>query len=144
MSQHARVLSVQTRMKTLHEELLLAARTGLWPEKPFFAMTLDQLKGAVQPCYDLRAEIAETQKRLTSLIAQCKDADASAIKLAKNIVHAVKADPAEGENSPLYAAMGYVRASEPQQRSHARAESGADIGERAGAGGGQSIRTSHV
>jgi hypothetical protein len=27
-------------------------------------------------------------------------------------VHAVKADPTEGENSPLYAAMGYVRSSD--------------------------------
>jgi hypothetical protein len=34
------------------------------------------------------------------------------IKLTRNIVHAVKADPTEGENSPLYAAMGYVRASD--------------------------------
>jgi hypothetical protein len=30
-------------------------------------MTLDQYKEAVKPCYDLRAEIAETQKRLKSL-----------------------------------------------------------------------------
>ena len=27
-------------------------------------------------------------------------------------MHAVKADPTEGENSPLYAAMGYVRESD--------------------------------
>ncbi len=94
----------------------VAAVTDGWssvrPEKPFFGVTLEQYKEAVKPCYDFRVEIAETQKRLKSLIAQCKDADASALKLTKNIVHAVKADPTEGEDSPLYAAMGYVRASD--------------------------------
>jgi hypothetical protein len=86
--------------------------SSLCPGKPFFGMTLDQYKESVKVCYDVRVEIAETQKRLKSLHAKCKDADAAAIKLTKNIVHAVKADPTEGENSPLYAAMGYVRASD--------------------------------
>ena len=88
------------------------AWSSLCPGKSFFGMTLEQYKESVKPCYDLRAEIAETQKRQKSLNAKCKDADAAALKLTKNIVHAVKADPTEGENSPLYAAMGYVRASD--------------------------------
>jgi hypothetical protein len=88
------------------------AWSSLCPEKSFFGMTLDQYKESVKPCYDLRVEIAETQKRLKSLNAKCKDADAAALKLTKSIVHAVKADPTEGEDSPLYAAMGYVRASD--------------------------------
>ena len=88
------------------------AWSSLCPEKSFFGMTLGQYKESVKPCYDLRAEIAETQKRLKSLNAKCKDADAAALKLTKNVVQAVKADPTEGENSPLYAAMGYVRASD--------------------------------
>ena len=88
------------------------AWSGVRPEKPFFGLTLDQYKVAVKSCYDIRAEIAEVQKRLKSLIAKRDDADAAALQLTKNIVHAVKADPTEGENSPLYAAMGYVRASD--------------------------------
>jgi hypothetical protein len=94
----------------------IAAVTDGWssvsPEKQFFGMTLDQYRAAVKPSYDIRAEIAEAQKRLKSLFAKRKDADAAAIKLTKNIVHAVKADPTEGEDSPLYAAMGYVRAAD--------------------------------
>lgn len=35
--------------------------------------------------------------------------EAAALELTRNVVHAVKADPAVGENSLLYAAMGYVR-----------------------------------
>ena len=88
------------------------AWSSLCPTKSFFGMTLDQYKEAVKPCYDIRAEIAETRKRLESLTAKCSDADAAALKLTKNVVQAVKADPTEGENSPLYAAMGYVRASD--------------------------------
>ena len=88
------------------------AWSSLCPTKSFFGMTLDQFKEAVKPCADLRVEIAETRKRLMSLTAKCKDADAAALKLTKSIVQSVKADPTEGENSPLYAAMGYVRASD--------------------------------
>ena len=82
------------------------------PTKSFFGMTRDQYKEAVKPVFELRAAIAETEKLLKSLIAKRKDADADALRLTRNIVHAVKADPTEGENSPLYAAMGYVRRSE--------------------------------
>jgi hypothetical protein len=82
------------------------------PTKSFFGITRDQYKEAVQPVFNLRAAIAETEKLLKSLIAKRKDADAAAFRLSRNIVHAVKADPTEGEDSPLYAAMGYVRRSE--------------------------------
>jgi hypothetical protein len=88
------------------------AWSSVSPEKSFFGMTLDQYKATVKPCYDVRAEIAETQKRLKSLIAKCRDADVAALKVTRNVVHSVKADPTEGEDSPLYAAMGYVRASD--------------------------------
>jgi hypothetical protein len=82
-------------------------------EKSFFGMTRDQYhEAAVKPALSVRAEITEAEKRLKSLIAKRKDVDAAAIRLARNIVQAVKADPTEGENSPLYAAMGYVRRSE--------------------------------
>lgn len=102
-------------MLTMYRPLLsisavVDAWSGVSPTKSFFGMTLDQYKEGVKPCWDIRAEIAEVQKRLKSLIAKRKDADAAALKLTKNVVHAVKADPTEGENSPLYAAMGYVRA----------------------------------
>ena len=103
-------------MKTSTPLMSIGAVADGWssvsPEKQFFGMTLEQFKTAVKPCYDVRTEIVDVQKRLKSLIAKRKDADAAAIKLTKNIVHAVKADPTEGENSPLYAAMGYVRAND--------------------------------
>ena len=81
-------------------------------EKSFFGMTLSEYRNRVKPSYDIRVEIAETQKRLKGLLAKRDDADAAAIKLTQSVVHSVKADPTEGENSPLYAAMGYVRKSD--------------------------------
>jgi hypothetical protein len=80
--------------------------------KSFFGHTLEQYREAVKPSFDLRAEIAETQKRLKGLMAKRDDADAAAIRLTQSIVQSVKADPTEGENSPMYSAMGYVRKSE--------------------------------
>lgn len=82
------------------------------PTKVFFGRTLGQYREETKPVFDLRTQIAEARRRLKSLIAQRNDADAAAMKLTRHIVHSVKADPTEGENSPLYAAMGYVRPSE--------------------------------
>jgi hypothetical protein len=59
--------------------------------KSFFGTTLDQYRVAVQPVFDLRAAIAETEKLLKSLNAKRKDADAAALLLSRNIVQAVKA-----------------------------------------------------
>jgi hypothetical protein len=36
--------------------------------------------------------------------------------VTKNVVHSVRADPTEGENSPFYAALGYVRPGERRTR----------------------------
>jgi hypothetical protein len=82
------------------------------PMKAFFGMTLDQYREAVKPSFDIRGEIAETQKRLKGLMAKRDDADAASTRLTQNVVQSVKADPTEGENSPMYSAMGYVRKSE--------------------------------
>lgn len=82
------------------------------PEKSFFGMTLDQYRESTKPSFDIRVEIAETQKRLKGLMVKRDDADAAAMRLTQNIVNAVKADPTEGENGPLYSAMGYIRKSD--------------------------------
>jgi hypothetical protein len=48
------------------------------PAKSFFGMTLDQYREAVKPSFDIRVDIAETQKRLKGLMAKRDDADAAA------------------------------------------------------------------
>ena len=93
-----------TRINTLLESW----RT-MEPGRTFYGHTLPQFETAVQPVFAVREEGAELAKRVRANAAQRKDVDVAAIDLIRNIVHAVKADPAVGENSLLYAAMGYVR-----------------------------------
>ena len=63
----------------------------------------------MQPVFAVREEGAELAKRVRANAARRKDVDAAALALIRNIVNAVKADPQVGEDSLLYAAMGYVR-----------------------------------
>lgn len=95
---------------------VLHAWSSLKATKSFFGMTFDQYSARMQPCFEVRAEIAETRKRLRGLIAKRKDVDAEAFQVTKNVVHSVRADPTEGESSPFYAALGYVRPGERRAR----------------------------
>ena len=79
------------------------------PNRPFYGHTLPQFQAAVQPVFAVREEGAELAKRVRANAARRKDVDAAALALIRNIVNAVKADPQVGEDSLLYAAMGYVR-----------------------------------
>lgn len=99
---------------------VIHAWSSVCSQKSFFGMTIDQYKLRMQACHDVRVEIAEARKRLKSLIAKRKDVDTAAFQLTKNVVYAVRADPTEGENSPFYAAMGYVRPGE-RRRGYRRA-----------------------
>ena len=93
-----------SRIKTLLESW----RT-MEPGRTFYGHTLAQFETAVQPVFAVREEGADLAKRVLANAAQRKDVEGTAVELMRNIVHAVKADPAVGENSLLYAAMGYVR-----------------------------------
>jgi hypothetical protein len=93
-------------------ESISDAWSSVRPEAVFFGFALDQYRDGIKPSYDIRADITALKKKLKDAIAKKKDIDAASLLLAKNIVHAVKADPKEGENSTLYATMGFVRTSE--------------------------------
>jgi hypothetical protein len=71
-------------------------------------MTLKQFKAAVQPSFDKRAAIAEARVLLRTLIRGRDADDRRSWKLARLAVNSVLGTPGEGEDSPLYAAMGYV------------------------------------
>jgi hypothetical protein len=45
-------------------------------------------------------------------MAKRKDVEAAATRLTKNIIRSVRAHPKYGEDSPLYATLGYTRESE--------------------------------
>lgn len=69
-------------------------------------LTLAAATSAFQPVFDVRAEMATADLRYTALIAQRDTVDNEANDLMLRIVNAIKAEP-DGENSPLYRALGY-------------------------------------
>lgn len=125
------MLKISRAMSSINT--VLHAWSSLKAGKSFFGMNVDQYRARMQPCFEVRAEIAETRKRLRGLIAKRKDVDAEAFQITKNVVHSVRADPTEGENSPFYAALGYVRPGERRIRRRLRANADASPRQLAGA-----------
>ena len=89
-------------------ETIISAWERVRPGKSFGGMTLKQFKAAVQPSFDKRAAIAEARALLRTLIRGRDADDRRAWKLARQVVNSVLGTASEGEDSPLYVAMGYV------------------------------------
>ncbi len=89
-----------------------AAWEALAPTTSFGGMTLAEFKARVQPVNDLQDKLltlgSESTDTDTRLQTAADDSNAAALL----VVNAVKGDPDHGEDSPLYAAMGYVRKSD--------------------------------
>jgi hypothetical protein len=81
-------------------------------DKSFGGMTLAQFKAAVKPSFDARSAIKQLESQLTVALDARDDADKVSAPLIQKVVNGVKGDPAFGEDSALYEAMGYIRKSE--------------------------------
>ena len=99
-----------TNPKKVAEKLqtVLNAWETLRPTKSFAGMTLEQFKAKVQPSLDTRSSLTTLRNQATDHLTQRQLSDDASIGLAQLVVNAVKGDIEEGENSSLYAAMGYV------------------------------------
>ncbi|MFL6256185.1 MAG: hypothetical protein ACJ74T_14335 [Pyrinomonadaceae bacterium] len=93
------------------EKMLNAWRT-LAPEKTFGGMTLTQFETAVAPSRTARQKIDALEAQLSDAYAERDHADEASDGRAKLVIAGVRADPTEGDDSALYGAMGYTRASE--------------------------------
>ena len=80
----------------------------LRPTKSFAGMTLEQFKTTVQPSLAARSQLSTLRTQATDSLVQRHQSDAASLEKSQMVVNAIKGDPAEGENGPLYAAMGYV------------------------------------
>ena len=78
------------------------------PEKKLYGLTRDEYLLQIKPYTDALAEVAAFEEGLVHAKAKRALAEGPAMKITKRIVNAVKGDPEEGEDGPLYAAMGYV------------------------------------
>jgi hypothetical protein len=78
-------------------------------DRTFYGHSLPQYEAAVAEVFAVRTEGADLEKRTRANSARRKDVDAAALALTRNIVHALKADPELGDDSVMYATLGYVR-----------------------------------
>lgn len=93
------------------ERFLNAWRT-LAPEKSFGGMTLAQFEAAVAPSLAARARIDGLQAQIKEAISARDDADDNSDEKMQLVVYGVLADPTEGDDSPLYKALGFTPKSE--------------------------------
>jgi hypothetical protein len=74
----------------------------------FAGMTLEQFQTQVQPSLAARDQLVTLRNQATDSRVQRHQSDSSSMDLAQLVVNSVKGDLEEGENGPLYAAMGYI------------------------------------
>lgn len=87
---------------------VIGAWTALRPTKSFAGMTLDQFKQKVQPSQATRDQLSTLKTQATDSRVQRIQSDGATLATVQLVVNAVKGDPEEGEDGPLYAAMGYI------------------------------------
>ena len=87
---------------------LISAWETLRPTKSFAGMTLAEFKAKVQPSLDERASLTTLKTQATESREKRRQNDDASAAAAQLVVNGVKADADEGEDGPLYAAMGYV------------------------------------
>jgi hypothetical protein len=99
-----------SRPKDIEEKLerFLNAWRTLAPEKTFGGMTLAQFEGVTSPSKQARVELEELEDRKTQAIAKRDAADIVSAAKMQLVVNGVRADPTEGADSALYAALGYT------------------------------------
>ena len=90
---------------------IINAWQTLAPDATFAGMTLAQFTAKVQPTFDTRTAIGKLEAQTTSAHDARDAADTVTTQVNQLVVNAVKGDPAHGEDSDLYEAMGYVRKS---------------------------------
>lgn len=87
---------------------LIAAWETLRPTKSFAGMTLEQFKAKVGPSLTAREQIAALRDQAVHSRTERRQHDEASSGLVSLVVNSIKGDPEEGEDGPLYAALGYV------------------------------------
>ena len=99
-------------------QTVITAWDNLAPGATFAGMTLAKFKALVQPSLDARDEVASLESQRPVSLNKRAAADQDTNDTIQMVVNAVKGDPDHGEDSALYAAMGYVRKSDRKTGAH--------------------------
>lgn len=102
--------TVKKQMKKIGQ--VTTAWETLAADKSFAGMTLAQFKTAVQPALDAQEKVTTLRSSLVDARTVLVDSSRTGHDAALFIINGVKGDPIHGEDSSLYAAMGYVRKSD--------------------------------
>ena len=92
----------------------VSAWQTLRPIKTYAGMTLAQYQGKVQPTLDSQQQVETLRDQLKQARDTRRQSESSSHGLTKLVVNSVKGDPDDGEDSPFYAALGYVQTSARQ------------------------------
>ena len=86
----------------------IEAWESLAPDTVFYGMTLEQFRAEVQPCFQFREDIDLYREHLKLLPRRRDGADNNGMQLVDGIAMGVAGNPAFGQDSLLYARLGYV------------------------------------
>ena len=75
-------------------------------------MTLAEFEAKSQEPLDIRKDLSDARTKVSGLILQRDQADVAHNEDLLLIAHAIRADKAFGEDSPLYRSLGYIPKSE--------------------------------
>ena len=102
--------------KAVRLDRIIKAWEAFAPTRAFSKMTLAEFKAAVRPSLQARAAIEDLQVRIRHEIERRNVADRKSFRLVKYIVAGVMGDRDHGEDSALYAALGYIPRSARRKR----------------------------
>ena len=100
---------IHSTRSTARLTMIIEAWTNLRPTKSLAGMTLAEFKFAVASSVEARARLAHANEQAAAALIDRENADRQTRPILERVVAAVVADPTEGNNGALYAAMGYVR-----------------------------------
>lgn len=99
-------------------QAVITAWDNLAPGATFGGLTLAKFTAAVQPSLDARDEVATLEDQRPVSLNKRDAADQDTNDTIQMVVNAIKGDPDHGQDSALYAAMGYVRKSNRKTGAH--------------------------
>ena len=91
---------------------ILTGWRSVAPDAVFCEMTLEQFEELVKPSLELERAMRHLKAEMAGLRQQFQASSRGSRSSALKIARAVRAHRDHGENSPLYAAMGYIRESD--------------------------------
>lgn len=91
-----------------------AAWREIAPEASFAGMTLAEFETKTAPLAQSTARLQALDAQYSAELKARDEADTAVREAMRLAAHGVRANPAHGENSPLYRAMGFVPLSQRQ------------------------------